>query len=108
MAWERRYGGLYYYRSYRDADGRVRKQYFGNGPAAFAAAEQDVARRAEHASARQAERQRREADLALCEEIAAISANADALVAAALLAAGYHRPQRKPWRKQRSRRIEPC
>ena len=68
----------------------------------MAAAEGVAVRKA----ARVVERQQRQADLAIADQMATIGNNADALVEAALFAAGYHRPQRKPWRKQRSRRIE--
>ena len=94
MAWERRGRNLYYYRVHRQ-HGRIIREYFGRGPAAVAAAEEDAKRRAERA-----------ADTMLREQIAGVGDEADALVSAALLAAGFHRPQRKPWRKRRSRRID--
>ena len=100
MSWERRRQQLYYYRARREG-GRVIKEYVGSGPAAVAAAKQDLARRAERA----AEQERRQLDTILREQIAGVGDEADALVSAALLAAGYHRPpQRKPWRKRRTRR----
>ena len=101
MSWERRRQQLYYYRARREG-GRVIKEYVGSGPAAVAAAKQDLARRAERA----AEQERRQLDTILREQIAGVGDEADALVSAALLAAGFHRPQRKPWRKRRSRRID--
>jgi hypothetical protein len=107
MAWERRRNGrLYLYRSWRDpATGQVRKQYLGTGARAEEVARQHAARRAERAALRQAEQERRLANLVLADQVATVSAGTDALVEAALLAAGYHRPGRKPWRKRRSRRI---
>ena len=95
MAWEKRGQHLYYYRVHR-RNGRVVKEYLGRGPAAVAAAQQDAARQAERAA--------RQLDLAVTEQIMAAGKEADALVDAALLAAGYHRPQRKAWRKRKSRR----
>jgi hypothetical protein len=108
MAWERRRNGrLYFYRSRRDPiTGRVRKQYFGCGQHAEQEARQDSARRAERAARQQAEQRRRQVDLALNAQVAGIGREAQALTEMALLAAGYHRPQRKPWRKRRSRRTE--
>ena len=74
----------------------------GRGSAAVAAAEQVAARKAD----RVAEQERRQAELALTDQVAFVSAEAKALVAAALVEAGYWRPPgRKPWRKRRSRRI---
>jgi hypothetical protein len=105
MSWERRRQQLYYYRARREG-GRVIKEYVGSGPAAVAAAKQDLARRAERAAGRQAEQERRQLDTILREQIAGVGDEADALVSAALLAAGFHRPQRKAWRKRRSRRID--
>ena len=101
MAWERRQGRLYYY-AVRRQNGQVVRQYLGRGQEAVAAAEGVAVRKA----ARVVERQQRQADLAIADQMATIGNNADALVVAALVAAGYHRPQRKRWRKQRSWRIE--
>jgi hypothetical protein len=103
MSWEARKGRRYYYRAFRQ-QGRLVKQYVGSGSDAVAVAEQDVALRAEQAARRQAEQERRQLDLALSDQVASLAAEAGALMEAALLAAGYHRPQRKPWRKRRSRR----
>jgi hypothetical protein len=82
----------------------VIKEYLGRGDRAVAAADEDAARRAVRAARRQAEQERRRLDLALGERLVGIGTEANALVEAALLAAGYHRPQRKPWRKRRSGR----
>lgn len=108
MAWERRRNGrLYYYRCWRDpTTGRVRKQYVGTGPAAEAAAKADADRRAVRAAKQQAVRDQHQSDLALGERVNQVVWEAEALTEAALLAAGYHRPQRKPWRKRRSWRTD--
>lgn len=107
MAWEkRRNGRLYYYRSRRNADGRVVKEYLGCGPEAVAAAKEDAARKAERMALRQEEQQQRLADLTLGHQILNVYTDAGALLEAALLAAGFHRPGRKPWRKRRSRRTK--
>ena len=104
MAWEKRRNGVrYYYRAFRSG-GRVVKEYMGRGARAVAAAEEDVARRVERAARRQAEQERRKLDLALGAQVAAVGAEAKALMETALLAAGYHRPHRNPWRKCRSRK----
>ena len=103
MSWEKRRGQLFYYRAYREGD-RVIKKYVGRGPAAMAAAAEDAARRTERAAEQQAERKRRQVDSIVQEQIAGVGDGADALVSAVLLAAGFHRPQRKSWRKRRTRR----
>jgi len=85
MAWEKRRGNLYYYRVAR-VNGRIVRRYLGRGPEAVAAANQDAARRAERAALRQAEQAQWQSDLAVSERVSAFSAEADALVEAALLA----------------------
>lgn len=99
MAWERRRNGqLYFYRSSRDpTTGKVRKQYFGRGHAA----EEEAARQSERIARRQAELERRQAAELITDQVAALGANVDGLVETALLAAGYHRPGRKAWRRRR-------
>ena len=100
MAWEKRFNQRYYFRARRQG-GKITKQYFGRGAQAIAAAEEDAARRAERAAVRQAEQERRQAALAVADQVAALGAEVDSLLEAALLTAGYWRPQRKAWRKKR-------
>lgn len=76
IGWEVRAGRWYYYRGRRDG-GPVAKEHVGAGPAA------DLS--------------------ALDTAPAPLDALADAVARAALLAAGYHRPNRGPWRKRRAR-----
>ena len=103
MAWEQRGSGRYYYESYRNPEtGKVCKRYVGTGPAAEAAARRAAARKAERAARRRADEERRHADAALSSQVDSVVAEADALMEAALLAAGYCRPQRKRWRKRKS------
>ncbi len=101
MAWESRGPNKYFYRSYRQ-DGRVKKQYLGRGPGA-ATAELDMALR----------KRRRDLDrFALADLRARVdqmnrlidqqqSVTRDVLHAA-LVAAGFHRPNRQ-WRLRRDR-----
>ena len=96
MPWESGPRGRPYYTRTRRENGRVIREYIGVGQEGQRAAEEDEARR------RQAEADR-EADRALAEEIRSLRELADLLARAALLAAGYHRPNRGPWRKRRVR-----
>ena len=107
MAWQDVDGRRYYYRG-RRLCGRTRRVYVGaaGSPAAELAAAADGLRRLGREAAareRHAERERhREAEaplLALCERT-------DVLTRAALLAAGFHRHHRGPWRRRR-RELEP-
>jgi len=94
MPWESGPRGRPYYTRTRRENGRVIREYIGVGEVGQRAAEEDETRR------RQAEADR-EADRALAEEIRSLSELADLLARAALLAAGYHRPNRGPWKKRR-------
>jgi len=103
MAWETRSGRPYFYHSAR-VDGRVVKDYVGTGPVAELAAKleaQDRRRRREAAEALEADRARAAPAEAAS---AALDTFAGDLVTAALLAAGYHRPNYAPWRRRRAAR----
>ena len=97
MAWETRQRGGSYYRRYRRAAGRVIREYVGTGEGANHIAAEDEARRRQVESDLDAAR-------ALAEDIQRLSELAELLAHAALLAAGYHRPNRGPWRKRRVRK----
>ncbi|MEI8371663.1 MAG: hypothetical protein WCJ35_02395 [Planctomycetota bacterium] len=109
MAWEKRgtCGQLYYYRV-RRVCGRVVKEYVGSADSRKAkeAAVQDAARKAERTASRQAEQQRRLAYDSIAEQAASVVHELDSMVTTALIAAGFHRPQRKPWRKKRGEKKE--
>src|SRR5262245_26136712 len=100
MAWEKRAGTLYYYRSVKTADGRVVKEYLGRGPRA-----QRVAQAAAEAR-RRAEEERQ----ALADEKAQLAGidgatqevfeAAQILTEAILLANDFHRPNYGMWRRR--------
>lgn len=104
MAWEKRRGGCYYYRSKRVGN-RVIKEYFGCGPEAQQAALEDAQKRAEQEARRLAARQEREQHDAATEAVVQLGSQVDMLVKAALTAAGYHQ-HRGSWRKHRGQRQE--
>ena len=97
MAYDRR---GYYYRSHRDGD-RVRRVYLGNGPIAHLSSLMVEQRRVEavvRSRAWQAgEAARVPAEVGQHE----LDGLADRMMRATLLAAGYHRHDRGPWRRRR-------
>ena len=102
MAWEKRArGGRYYTRTYRDKDGRVRREYIGAGELARIAAEADTIYR----SAQEVERERQRAEVERLEVLAVplvqIDEAAEVLAQAALVASGYHR-HKGEWRRERT------
>ena len=102
MAWETRGNRSYYYRSVRRS-GRVVKEYVGAGVVATLGARLDELARERRAIERQdrvAERDRYEGLETQTLELIRIT---DALVAATLTVAGYHRHDRGAWRRRRDR-----
>lgn len=98
MAWEKRDNRTYYYRTIH-REGKVTKQYFGNGAVGRFAANVDALRRAERQAGeevRQRKKDRLEAAVTLtCE----LNEACKLLASATLLAAGFHRPLRHQWRR---------
>lgn len=102
MAWEtRQRGGRYYTRS-RRVGGRVVREYLGAGPFAEALARGDAEARARRHERRAAERAAHEEDAALVALVDQLSMGTDALMAATLVLAGYHRHHRGEWRRRRA------
>ena len=105
MAWEQRGNNRYYYRS-RKIEGRVVKEYVGGGLAGMLAQREDDSRRRKRKSARaafQADRDNFTAAATVHDELSRV---ADALMTAALVAAGYHRHDRGHWRKRHASQAE--
>ena len=100
MPWETRIRGAAYYTRTRRENGRVIREYIGIGERARRAADEDEARRRQVDADRDAAR-------ALTEDVQTLSELAGLLAQAALLAAGYHRSNRGPWRKRRVRKNPP-
>ena len=104
MSWERRGNHLYYFRAFRRRqDRKLIKQYFGRGPRAVAAAEEDAARRAARAELRKAEQEQRQAYDVVAGQVLAVSGEVGAIVEMVLTLAGYHRNRRGPWRCKRAK-----
>ena len=101
MAWEtRQHGARYYCRSVRDANGNVRREYVGKGPEAERIAEQDRLAR-EDRRRRRDEIKGIEAKLADATQVVdGLVERNDLMVAACLLAAGFH-CHRSEWRRRR-------
>jgi predicted phage gp36 major capsid-like protein len=98
VGWERRGGERYYYTAKR-VGGRVVKQYVGAGYIGELTAKYDAATRAERAADAEDDRQARDDLDAALDPLHDL---ADALTVAALVAAGFHRHHRGPWRKRRA------
>jgi hypothetical protein len=107
MAWERRPSGRYFYTSCRDANGHVKKRYYGRGAVAHRAAgllaEAKAQREAERQSLLAEQARLRPAD----QLVALLIDGAELLMSAALLAAGFHHPRQGGWRKRRAGRTIP-
>jgi hypothetical protein len=103
MAWEKRAGTLYYYRSKKTADGRVVKEYLGRGPRAqhVAQAAAEARRRAEEERRALTEEKGRLADLGGVTE--RVYDAVLLLTEAILLSQGYHRPKYRAWRSRNGR-----
>jgi hypothetical protein len=103
MAWEAHGNRKYFYRSVWH-EGRVKKLYYGAGPLGQLAANADALRRAEAKAIQEARRAHADR-LDIAQELTrTLSQGCALLVAATLLAAGYHRPGRHSWRRWRNGR----
>ena len=100
MAWERRGGQAYYYRSVRDGS-RVKQEYLGAGEVAEALAQADETIR----RVRELERARGRAEAERLEDLAdpvlRLDEAAEVLLRAELVAAGFHR-HKGVWRRGRN------
>jgi hypothetical protein len=99
MAWERRKGGLFYYRSLR-INGRVKKQYVGKGPMAELAARMDAANRAYREGKVAARRQVQETYKAVLALLVDLDEHVKAFMFVELDAAGFYN-HRGEWRRRR-------
>jgi len=100
MGWERRGGGMYYYRKRRQGD-RVVSEYVGSGPLAELASALDELTREEQSLQRERMQQEREAIRAVDAHVEDACTVIRLLTYSALLVAGYH-THRGQWRKRRS------
>ena len=101
MGWEKRGNRDYFYTAER-VNGRVVKRYVGAGRVAELAAQLEALTRDQTATVDEDTR-RAWAELdALAAALGPLHELADSLTAAALVAAGFHRHHRGPWRKRRA------
>ncbi len=99
MGWEKRKGGLYYYRKRRHGNCVV-SEYLGSGELAGAIAALDQIEREEREYKRWVERQEREALDREARQVRDVLDQIRALTHAALIAGGYHM-HKGQWRKRR-------
>jgi hypothetical protein len=100
MAWENRGKQRYFYRSKRVGD-RVVKEYVGLGEAGSLIEAMREERKARKAGEREAIQEEMDEVAFLEAAFKPLDEFATAVAESALLAAGYHRPKRGPWRKRR-------
>jgi hypothetical protein len=100
MAWEKRGGKLYYYRSIRDGE-QIRKEYVGSGEIAEVLARGDELIRHKQAEVRDREREEVERFEALAAPVVELSDISEVLVRAYLVAGGFHR-HKGEWRRERN------
>jgi hypothetical protein len=107
MAWETRGNRQYYYESER-VGGRVVKRYVGPGQVAVLIEAMNEEKGAE----REAERAKVRATMGELARLEAMIVPLDdftqAVAEGAMLAAGYHRIKRGPWRKRRVKDEDHC
>lgn len=103
MAWERRgkNGNRYFYRSFRDAGGKVRKRYYGRGPMGQLAANLGAAAQTERKAAAEDWQKQKQQHDAVSAAVEAFCEECDLLLSAVMLAAGYHE-HRGQWRRRRA------
>lgn len=92
-------GRPYYYKNKRQ-NGKVVRQYVASGLLAEFAAEQDARRRDLQQARRAAAEEKRMAFVAARATLLDLLSEAELLINATLLDAGYHRQNRGPWRRR--------
>jgi hypothetical protein len=102
MAWEKRPTGSFYYQSYRDPNGRVRKRYIGRGPLADITSESDNLAKEIQVRRRKKRQQEEEQYKALTAPLLAFIEVVDEQAAETLKAAGFHRYGGE-WRHKRGK-----
>ncbi len=101
MAWESRAGIRYYYRSSRDRAGCVKKEYFGRGAAALAAAAEDDYKRQRELNVRQQIADELQKTCNARQSTDRLQSEVTTMLSAVLLAEGLHRPNYGQWRRRR-------
>lgn len=103
MAWENRTGvGLYYTRS-RRVNGRIVREYIGQGPIAELAHQMDVEERLEREAERKAIEAVQRRDAELDRKLDSFVELSNAVTSGLLILAGYHQHKRGNWRMSNER-----
>src|SRR5262249_39073980 len=97
MSWEQRGLQQYYYRVRRGSNGQLIKTYYGTGPAAQRAAQDDDQKR----TLRQQERIAQQHIQSLETQLHTLTTIVRTFVTASLLGHGFHQHQRGEWRRWR-------
>ena len=99
MAWETRKNGSSYYTRSRRVNGRVVREYYGNGLIGESAARLDEIRRIEKAQEQAAWEAQKGAIEALDGDLRTLDMACRQIIHNALVAAGYHQHHRGDWRR---------
>ena len=97
MSWERHGSQRYYYRVQRATNGRLTKTYYGTGPAAQRAAQEDHQKRTQ----RDTEREERKTWETLDRQVTHLDTLITLLSHGTLVDAGFHQHHRGEWRRRR-------
>jgi hypothetical protein len=104
MSWEQRNGcGPYYTHSHRE-NGRIVRDYYGNGEVAQLAADVDALAVLARLAEREDRADERARIAAIEDPLDEFDRAVDLAVSGELLVAGYHRHDRGPWRRRRGRK----
>jgi hypothetical protein len=101
MSWETRGGKARFYTRSVKRNGKTHRLYFGNGPAAEAAAAEDAARRAARQALAEARRQEQARWLVLETSLRELCLLTDLASHTALVLAGYRFHGHSEWRRRR-------
>ncbi len=104
VAWDKRARGGQYFSCSRRVGKRVTKEYYGTGPLGELAAELTDRRQAPLAENKRLRKQAEARDQTVLDDVKRFHSICEAVAAASLTLAGYHRTNSGPWRRKRRER----
>ena len=103
MAWEARSGTSRYYTRSKRVNGRIVREYVGQGPIAELAHQIDIGERLEREAKRKTFKAIQSRDSELDEKLDSFVNLSNAIASGLLILAGYHRHKRGNWRMRNER-----